>query len=764
MRYGSPFLWAPLTIFLTIKPLFMKSLLHDFRGILHSSRFLERVSLLLLVVLLTTRSFAQIAPVNPPTGGFHIDGNLRANIPTANAGDWLFGWGGTGGFVLNNNGTAVDPAHTGRRIDLFNSNSDSIFTQGSKFQDVITSLRWGTGKPPQKDDIHNALFHISTNPNDGHQWAFMAGDRLSTSGTSYLDFEFLQGTVTMNANGTFTGSGPDDGRTNNDIVLSMRYESGGENTRVLIYRWSDTTHEYKLIDTALTSSFAYAKTNLDTIAVPYGAFGSTTYSAFAFVEGGVDLTQLISLTTGGNCIGLSIKTLWIKTKASASNTAALKDLFKPIPVSLTFGEIELAPIGPFCVYDQAITLVGNPAGGTFSGPGVSGTTFTPATAGPGTHQIIYAASVGNNCTKNDTIFITVNARPTVSVNSPSRCSNGPAVTITATPSGTGPFTYAWTVPGGVANPGNVSSFPASVGGQYCVVVTDANGCASLSTCGTLTVNNPTTLNAGTYGPFCITASPAVLGGTPAGGTWSGTGVSFVSGNYQFSPTTAGAGSFVLTYNFTNANSCTSTITANVTVNAQPSAPSVTYNPPACDETTFSVTITNVANGATYTIKDKNGANIPGVSPGNSVVAPNTNNIIFSNIPAGSGYQVTVSVTSCTSGPNSCGAAALARTGSEATEVARPESLVMPKELAVKAYPNPFSDRIKFVVTSPIAGQGILEVYNSMGQMVKTVYKGYIESGTQTFDMNLPAKQTSQLIYLLRVADKKVSGKLLQVNQ
>ena len=745
----------------------MKSSLQACRGILHSSGFLERTSFLKILgmffftALAFTKSFGQIAPVNPPTGGFHIDGSLRANQPTANAGDWLFGWGGTGGFVLNNDGTPIDAAHTGRRVDLFNNNSDTIFSQGSKFNQLINNQNWGTGKPPSKDDINNALFHVTTNPIDGHQWVFMAGDRLSTSGTSYLDFEFLQGTVTLNANGTITGSGPDGGRTENDLVLSMRYESGGTNTRVLIYRWSVALHDYVLLDTALTNAFAYARTNMDTIAVPYGAFGSSTYAAFAFVEGAVDITQLVNLTSGSNCAGLTIQTLWIKTKASASNTAALKDMFKPISVSITFGDVSLAAAGPFCVNDSPVQLVGDPAGGTFSGTGVSASgLFNPTTAGAGTHQIVYSASVGNNCTKNDTIQIIVRARPTVSVNSPSRCSNGPAATITATPAGTGPFSYVWTVPMGATNPGNDDSFSATVGGQYCVVITDANGCTSLQGCGTLTVNNPTTLNAGTYGPFCVTAAPITLGGTPLGGTWTGTGVSLVGTDYKFSPTVAGAGAFVLTYNFTNANGCTSTVTANVTVNAQPAAPSVTYNAPACDQTTFSVTITNVINGATYTIKDKNGANIPGVVPGNSVVAPNTNNIVFSNIPAGSGYQVNVSISGCTSGPNSCPAAG-ART---AKDVVEPVVLELPTQLGVKAYPNPFSDRIRFVVTSPISGQGSLEVYNAMGQQVKLVYKGFIAAGTQTFDMNLTVRQTSSLIYLLRVGDKKVSGKILQINK
>ena len=83
---------------------------------------------------------------------------------------------------------------------------------------------------------------------------------------------------------------------------------------------------------------------------------------------------------------------------------------------------------------------------------------------------------------------------------------------------------------------------------------------------------------------------------------------------------------------------------------------------------------------------------------------------------------------------------------------------------VKAYPNPFSDKINFVVNSSVAGKGILEVYNMMGQKVRTVYQGFIAAGTQTFQLSMPAQQIANLIYVLRVGDKKMSGKILQINQ
>jgi hypothetical protein len=210
------------------------------------------------------------------------------------------------------------------------------------------------------------------------------------------------------------------------------------------------------------------------------------------------------------------------------------------------------------------------------------------------------------------------------------------------------------------------------------------------------------------------------------------------------------------------NGCTSVSSNSVTPapgNA-PAAPSVTYNPPVCDQTTFSVTITNVVAGVTYTIKDKNGATITGVSPGNSVTAPNANNISFSNIPAGSGYQVTASVGSCSSAASNCNTSAgITRKVVDNTNLVLADG----NQLQVKAFPNPFNDKVKFVVNSAQAGNGSLEIYNMLGQKIKTVYQGHINSGNQNFELTIPKKQQSALIYILRVGDKHVNGKLLQLN-
>ena len=63
-------------------------------------------------------------------------------------------------------------------------------------------------------------------------------------------------------------------------------------------------------------------------------------------------------------------------------------------------------IGPFCPGDPSTTLVGNPAGGTWSGTGVIGNAFDPATAGVGNYVLTYSMA---GC--NTTINVTVNNGP-----------------------------------------------------------------------------------------------------------------------------------------------------------------------------------------------------------------------------------------------------------------------------------------------------------------------------------------------------------------
>jgi len=77
----------------------------------------------IFLILFSINAHAQIATVTIPTGGFNINGRVAGN---SSIGDWTAGTGG-GGFVLNNNGSAVNSNTSGRSTDLANNANDNIF-------------------------------------------------------------------------------------------------------------------------------------------------------------------------------------------------------------------------------------------------------------------------------------------------------------------------------------------------------------------------------------------------------------------------------------------------------------------------------------------------------------------------------------------------------------------------------------------------------------------------------------------------------------
>ena len=101
----------------------------------------------------------------------------------------------------------------------------------------------------------------------------------------------------------------------------------------------------------------------------------------------------------------------------------------------------ISPAGPFCDNDAPVTLTAIDAGGIWSGTGITNTTtgiFDPATAGAGIFQIVYAIS--GSCGDADSISITVNASPSITVASDQTVCQGETVTLTAASSQ--PFTWS----------------------------------------------------------------------------------------------------------------------------------------------------------------------------------------------------------------------------------------------------------------------------------------------------------------------------------
>jgi len=88
----------------------------------------------------------------------------------------------------------------------------------------------------------------------------------------------------------------------------------------------------------------------------------------------------------------------------ASEPASFDIVVNPLP------EVTLsAPETLYCVDGGLVSLTTSPAGGELSGPGISGQTFNPATAGIGEHIISYSFTDENSCSQNASFSIEVDA-------------------------------------------------------------------------------------------------------------------------------------------------------------------------------------------------------------------------------------------------------------------------------------------------------------------------------------------------------------------
>ena len=71
--------------------------------------------------------------------------------------------------------------------------------------------------------------------------------------------------------------------------------------------------------------------------------------------------------------------------------------------------------------------------------------------------------------------------------------------------------------------------------------------------------------------------------------------------------------------------------------------------------------------------------------------------------------------------------------------------------------------VKFSIVSPVSGKASLDVYNMMGQKIRTIYQGYLFAGKgQVIEYRISSAYQGNLIYTLRVGDQQVNGKLMQV--
>ncbi len=190
----------------------------------------------------------------------------------------------------------------------------------------------------------------------------------------------------------------------------------------------------------------------------------------------------------------------------------------------------------YCLSQGAVVLsAGIPTGGVYAGTGIiNGNVFDPTAVGGGNSTTLtYTYTDNNGCTAAATDSTLVLNSSTSTVND-SICQGD---------------TYVF----------NGNGYTTA--GTYTVTLVNTNGCDSTVTLNLNILPLPNTILTGLNSTYCITESAVTLSGTPIGGVYTGTGI---SGN-TFDPSLAGVGNHTISYNYTNANNCSHTAVAVVTV-------------------------------------------------------------------------------------------------------------------------------------------------------------------------------------------------------
>ncbi|MEK7720296.1 MAG: Ig-like domain-containing protein, partial [Bacteroidota bacterium] len=267
-------------------------------------------------------------------------------------------------------------------------------------------------------------------------------------------------------------------------------------------------------------------------------------------------------------------------------------------------------------------------GGTMTGSGAgTAITFNGVTTGTRTFTVTNT----DGCTSPASGNAVINAQPLSpaisvgSITNPATCGGNGSVVLNLTNVADGTYTIAHSTGSftGVIVAGSTATIATTVGTYNDLQIT-VNGCTS-PTGVNATLNDPAAPSAPTVGaitqPTCGTATGSVaLSGLPASGTWT-INPGGITGSGT-STTLSGLATGTHNFTVTNAAGCTSPVSANVVINAQPLTPAApiveAIIQPTCGTATGSVTLGGLPASGTWTVTVSSGGTITGSDIGTSI--------------------------------------------------------------------------------------------------------------------------------------------------
>jgi glucose/arabinose dehydrogenase len=208
--------------------------------------------------------------------------------------------------------------------------------------------------------------------------------------------------------GTFSGPGISGGSTFDPNIA-------GDGVHAIVYTFNDNVStcyfnasNCSFSDTQYVNVIAIPSVSISAIDSMYCTYdpvvtlsGSPSGGTFSGPGVSGNTFNPAAATIGNNTITYS----YTDSVTNCSNSASfVVEVFAQPTVSITGADTM------YCVYNDTATFTGNPAGGTFSGPGMTGNTFDPNAAGLGFHTITYDYTDSvSGCSNSTSIIIHVDA-------------------------------------------------------------------------------------------------------------------------------------------------------------------------------------------------------------------------------------------------------------------------------------------------------------------------------------------------------------------
>jgi len=293
------------------------------------------------------------------------DGNLLTNPTTFGTTDWQ-------------NVAGLNPG-----FDLPSGTGDNSFGQGTKEDSPNVTVVTGS-IPPNKSDL-TRFYEASEIGSNNHNFLYLAWERSNVLGSANMDFEISQ-KVTAGFNGSTTGPVTLN-RTPGDLLVTFDFTNGGGKPTIGLQRWlTSATIPSGVAGYPTNVCFASntfpcwgdqltldgtdsigAVNNLDAVTDPLfptkpNFLGSVP--ALQFGETAIDLTKA-GVFPPGTCEAFG--SAFVKSRASASFTAEVKDFIAPIPINISnCGSIKIIkhsdPRGANQVFSYTSTLPAEPPG------------------------------------------------------------------------------------------------------------------------------------------------------------------------------------------------------------------------------------------------------------------------------------------------------------------------------------------------------------------------------------------------------------------